>query len=245
VRWHHPQRGMVHPGDFIPLAEETGLIVPMGRWVLDEACRQVASWQARFDTEEPLSVSVNVSMRQVSHGDIVGDVEAALAASGLEAGSLTLEVTESALVRDTDATIALLEELKALGVRLAIDDFGTGYSSLSYLQRFPLDVLKIDRSFVEGMVSGAQNPALVRAIVELGHSLQLETVAEGIEHPEELAQFRALRCDLGQGYLFAPPATPDAIELLIAERGPARTLVLEPRAPAQSSGSGDGPLRVS
>ncbi|MBW3657392.1 MAG: EAL domain-containing protein [Actinobacteria bacterium] len=218
VRWNHPERGMVSPAEFIPLAEETGLIIPMGRWILREACRQVTDWQTRFDTEPPLSVSVNVSMRQFSHGDIVRDVREALEESGLAPGSLTLELTESALVQDTDATIRLLRQLKALGVRLAVDDFGTGYSSLAYLQRFPLDVLKIDRSFVEGMVNGSQSPALVRAIVEIGHSLQLETVAEGIEHDEELTQFRALHCSLGQGYLFARPGAHDTIEHLIAER---------------------------
>ena len=228
VRWEHPERGMVSPGEFIPLAEETGLIVPLGRWVLFEACHQVAEWQRRFETEPPLSVSVNVSMRQISHGDILTDVRQALESSGLEPCYLTLELTESALVHDTEATIELLRQLKALGVRLAVDDFGTGYSSLAYLQRFPVDVLKIDRSFVEGMVSGAQSPALVRAIVELGHSLRLETVAEGIEHDEELTQFRALQCSLGQGYLFARPGNRDATELLIAERARVHTLVLDP-----------------
>jgi diguanylate cyclase (GGDEF)-like protein/PAS domain S-box-containing protein len=225
VRWQHPERGMVPPGEFIPLAEETGLIVPMGRWILREACIQVAAWQRRYPTQPPLSVSVNVSMRQFSHGDIVADVRAALEDSGLAPGSLTLELTESALVQDTEATIALLNELKGLGVRLAVDDFGTGYSSLAYLQRFPLDVLKIDRSFVEGMVSGSQSPALVRAIVELGHSLELETVAEGIEHDEELTQFRALHCSLGQGYLFARPGGHADIERVIAERALLREMV--------------------
>ncbi|MFP5309155.1 MAG: putative bifunctional diguanylate cyclase/phosphodiesterase [Actinomycetes bacterium] len=218
LRWIHPERGMVSPGEFIPLAEETGLIIPIGRWVLLEACQQIATWQQLFSTEPPLHVSVNVSMKQLSHGDVVADVREALALSGIDPSGLTLELTESALVQDPDATVKVLRELKGLGVRLAVDDFGTGYSSLSYLQRFPVDVLKIDRSFVEGVVDGSQNPALVRAIVDIGHSLKLETVAEGIEHDEELTQCRALQCHLGQGYLFARPAKGDDIEELLVQQ---------------------------
>jgi diguanylate cyclase (GGDEF)-like protein/PAS domain S-box-containing protein len=218
LRWNHPDRGMVSPGEFIPLAEETGLIIPIGRWVLLEACTQIAAWQDLFSTEPPLHISVNVSMKQLSHGDVVADVREALDRSGIDPAGLTLELTESALVQDPDATVQVLRQLKALGVRLAVDDFGTGYSSLSYLQRFPVDILKIDRSFVEGVVDGSQNPALVRAIVDIGHSLKLETVAEGIEHDEELTQCRALQCHLGQGYLFARPAKGDDIEELLVQQ---------------------------
>jgi diguanylate cyclase (GGDEF)-like protein/PAS domain S-box-containing protein len=217
VRWQHPDRGLVPPGDFIPVAEETGLIVPIGAWVLREACAQIRAWQDAYPSRPPLHMSVNLSARQLQNPDIVTDVANAIQAAGIDPGTLTLEITETALVIDTEHTIMRLEQLKALGVRLAIDDFGTGYSSLSYLQRFPVDVLKIDRSFIDSLERGA-NPALVRAIVELGHSLELETVAEGIEHDEQLTQFKALQCQNGQGYLFARPAANDEIAALFAQR---------------------------
>jgi diguanylate cyclase (GGDEF)-like protein/PAS domain S-box-containing protein len=220
VRWQHPERGLVPPNDFIPVAEETGLIVPLGRWVLHEACLQAARWQAAYRAHPPLSISVNLSPRQLLDRDIIAHVQEALEASGIPPETLTLEITESALVQDTEITIARLHALKALGVRLAIDDFGTGYSSLSYLQRFPVDVLKIDRSFLD--VERNANPALVRAIVEIGRTLELDTVAEGIEHNEQLTQFRALQCRHGQGYLFARPAGHADITALFDRSGLAR-----------------------
>jgi diguanylate cyclase (GGDEF)-like protein/PAS domain S-box-containing protein len=228
VRWRHPVRGTISPVDFVPLAEETGGILAIGRFVLREACAQMARWRLNLPGAEELTVSVNVSMRQLSAGDLVADVEDALSATGLPADALTLELTESALVRDADRALDLLHRLKRLGVRLAIDDFGTGYSSLAYLHRFPVDVLKIDRSFVASVVTGRQSPALARAIVDLGRSLDLLTVAEGIERDAELAQFRELDCALGQGYLFARPADAtttaaaltDAIAVQAAARGP-------------------------
>jgi diguanylate cyclase (GGDEF)-like protein/PAS domain S-box-containing protein len=223
ARWEHPERGSISPGRFIPLAEETGLIVPIGRHVLREACRQLACWRARIPGADQLTVSVNVSMRQLLVGDLVEDVRRALLDAGLPAPALTLELTESSLATDTEQAIEALRRLKALGVRLAIDDFGTGYSSLAYLHRFPVDVLKIDRSFVSSVASGQQSPALARAIVDLGRSLDLVTLAEGIEQDLELAQFRELNCTLGQGYLFARPAEPATIErYLTHEFGPAR-----------------------
>jgi diguanylate cyclase (GGDEF)-like protein/PAS domain S-box-containing protein len=232
VRWEHPERGTISPGRFIPLAEETGLIVPIGRHVLREACRQLACWRARFPGGDQLTVSVNVSMRQLLVGDLVEDVRRALLDAGLPAPALTLELTESSLATDAEQALEALRRLKALGVRLAIDDFGTGYSSLAYLHRFPVDVLKIDRSFVSSVASGQQSPALARAIVDLGRSLDLVTLAEGIEHDHELSQFRELDCTLGQGYLFARPAAPAAIErYLTAELG-ARA---EPTVPATSA----------
>ncbi|MEX1178560.1 MAG: EAL domain-containing protein [Nitriliruptor sp.] len=218
VRWEHPDRGLINPGEFIPLAEETGLVVGIGRIVLHEACAQVQRWRSTLPGSEHLTVSVNVSMRQFSTGDLLGDVGSALASSGLPPGALTLELTESAFVHDAERTLAVLHELKALGVRLAIDDFGTGYSSLAYLHRFPVDVLKIDRSFVTSVVSGRQSPALARAIVDLGRSLDLLTVAEGIEHDAELTQFRELECTHGQGYLFARPAAAAEIADLLTGR---------------------------
>ncbi|MBW3620538.1 MAG: EAL domain-containing protein [Actinobacteria bacterium] len=221
LRWEHPTRGTISPATFIPLAEETGLIVPIGRWVVIEACRQVREWQQRFPDGVPLRVSVNVSPTQLQRGDVTHDVATALALSGLDPACLTLEITESALLSDTDVVARILNELKALGVSLAVDDFGTGYSSLAYLQNFPFDVLKIDRSFIDGLTSGAQSPAVVRAIVELGRSLHLDTVAEGIEFDEQLARFRDLQCNLGQGFLFARPAAPADLEVMLADRAPA------------------------
>lgn len=218
VRWNHPERGMVTPADFIPAAEETGLIIPIGAWVLEEACRRTRQWQDAYPATAPLRVSVNVSPRQITHGDVAADVERALAESGLNPEYLTLEITETALMTDTDRAISLFRELKRLGVRLAVDDFGTGYSSLAYLQSFPFDVLKIDRSFIDGLTRGTQNPAVVRAIIDLGRSLDLQTVAEGIEHAEQLTRFRDLHCNYGQGYLFARPAPHGDIEALLAQR---------------------------
>jgi diguanylate cyclase (GGDEF)-like protein/PAS domain S-box-containing protein len=220
VRWEHPERGTVGPGQFIPLAEETGLIVGIGRFVLTEACTQVQRWREQLPAARDLTASVNVSMRQFATSDLLADVAAALRSSGLPADALTLELTESALAIDPDRTLDLLHQLKALGVRLAIDDFGTGYSSLAYLHRFPVDVLKIDRSFVTSVVAGRQSPALARAIVDLGRSLDLDTVAEGIEQEAELVQFRDLDCSHGQGYLFSRPAPADATGRLLAAEPP-------------------------
>ncbi|MBW3664621.1 MAG: EAL domain-containing protein [Actinobacteria bacterium] len=217
IRWHHPERGMVPPGEFIPVAEESGLIIPLSRWVFEQATSQLKAWQEAFPSHPPLYISVNVSARHVAAGCLVEDVSAALDAAGLPAESLTLEITEGALLQDTQATMEVFTQLRQLGVRIAIDDFGTGYSSLSYLQNFPIDVLKIDRSFIDGMSKGTQSPALVRAIIELGRSLHLETVAEGIEHNEQLSRFRELRCQLGQGYLFARPADQATIGALLAK----------------------------
>jgi diguanylate cyclase (GGDEF)-like protein/PAS domain S-box-containing protein len=218
VRWNHPEKGTVPPNDFIPIAEDTGLIVPLGKWVLDTACMQAAEWQRSYPTRPPLHISVNLSTRQLTHPDIIEHVTSALRLSGLHPETLTLEITETALVQDTELTITRLKALKTLGVRLAIDDFGTGYSSLSYLQRFPVDVLKIDRSFIDSLDKDS-NPALVRSIVELGNSLKLDTVAEGIERNEQLTQFRALHCRHGQGYFFARPASSQDISLLFAQQG--------------------------
>jgi diguanylate cyclase (GGDEF)-like protein len=217
VRWHQPERGLLMPSEFIAIAEETGLIIPVGRWVLREACRQAVAWQERFASDPPLSVSVNLSARQFADPRLVADVAAALADTGLEPGRLTLEITESLLMNDADAAVMKLGEIRALGVRLAIDDFGTGYSSLSYLQRFPVDVLKIDRAFVEH-VGGAEGSALVRSIVEIGRTLRLETIAEGVERPEQPSQLVGLECRLGQGYLMQRPQAAAEIERYLAQR---------------------------
>jgi diguanylate cyclase (GGDEF)-like protein/PAS domain S-box-containing protein len=205
VRWQHPTLGLVAPADFIPVAEETGLIIPLGQWILDESCRQVAVWQKQFPSDPPLQVSVNLSPRQFEHPDLVTDVQRALHASGLRAGSLKLEVTEGVIMRDAESSIRTLQKLKTLGIRLAIDDFGTGYSSLSYLRMLPLDVLKIDRSFVKGIGENAEDNAIVRAIISMSTSLGLTVTAEGVETEEQATLLREWSCDKAQGYLFARP----------------------------------------
>jgi diguanylate cyclase (GGDEF)-like protein/PAS domain S-box-containing protein len=214
LRWHHPRRGVVGPTEFIPVAEETGLIIPLGRWVLEQACRQAKAWD--LETPKPLTMSVNVSARQIQQPGFVDEVAQILAVTGLEPARLTLELTESVLMQDVEVTMATLGELKRLGVRLAIDDFGTGYSSLSYLRRFPIDELKIDRSFVATVNIGPEQSALVRSILKLGETLHLETVAEGIEEAEQLAELQTLGAGFGQGYYFAKPLTPEAISTLLA-----------------------------
>jgi diguanylate cyclase (GGDEF)-like protein/PAS domain S-box-containing protein len=217
VRWQHPTRGLIPPMDFIPIAEETGLIVPLGEWVLAEACAQAKRWHEEHASEPPLKMAVNLSVRQLQQDTIVETVARVLEETGFEPSALTLEITESAVMNDHVTTIVRLNQLKALGVRIAVDDFGTGYSSLSYLRRFPIDILKIDRSFVDGVTDGSQKRALLRTIVELGRTLNLETVAEGIELPEELQQLRSLDCELGQGYYFARPLDAEAVGPLLAQ----------------------------
>jgi diguanylate cyclase (GGDEF)-like protein/PAS domain S-box-containing protein len=214
LRWNHPRRGVVGPTEFIPVAEETGLIIPLGRWVLNEACRQATAWD--LEASKPLRMSVNVSGRQILHPGFAEEVGQILTATGFEPARLTLELTESVLMQDVEVTAATLAALKELGVRLAIDDFGTGYSSLSYLRRFPIDELKIDRSFVATVNVGPDQSALVRSILKLGDTLHLETVAEGIEEADQLAELKGLGADLGQGFFFARPLEPEAISALLA-----------------------------
>ena len=214
LRWNHPTRGVIAPNQFIPLAEETGLIISMGRWVLNEACREGFELQKRFDRKEPLGISVNLSVRQLQSDSIISDVRDALKTSGLPPASLVLEITESVMLADTDFAVERLRELKALGVRLAMDDFGTGYSSLSYLSRFPVDILKMDRSFV----GSGENVALQSAIIALGASLDLDVVAEGIELPEQERSLHDLGCEIGQGFLFARPMPSSDLAAYLAGR---------------------------
>ena len=202
LRWDHPERGVIPPDQFIPLLEESGQIVDVGRWVLDVACAQTACWHAQGHA---IAISVNASVRQLERLDFVADVDAALAASGLDPASLIVEVTETAIMRDTEVTISVLEHLKARGVRIAIDDFGTGYSSLAYLRQFPVDALKIDGSFIAAAADSSAARELIHTLIRLGKALQLETLAEGIEQPDQLACLRAEGCDSGQGYMFARP----------------------------------------
>jgi diguanylate cyclase (GGDEF)-like protein/PAS domain S-box-containing protein len=225
LRWEHPQFGRLLPQHFVPLAEETGLIVQLGAWVLGEACRQLRVWQ----TEHPelsLAVSVNISGRQLQGAGLTEALRQTLTSSGVEPRSVVLEITESVLMQQTDGVLERLQQLKALGVRLAIDDFGTGYSSLSYLQRFPIDILKIAKPFVEEVGQGADRSALARAIVGLGDTLKLQTIAEGIERAEQRAALIELGCALGQGHHFWPALSADAIEeLLTNDRRPRLRLV--------------------
>jgi diguanylate cyclase (GGDEF)-like protein/PAS domain S-box-containing protein len=215
VRWQHPERGVVMPAAFISLAEETGLIVPIGRWVLEEACRQTRSWQLRYPGDPPLSVAVNLSPRQFEQPELTEEVANALRESGLAPGDLTLEITENLLMENTETTMLRLKELKRLGVRLAIDDFGTGYSSLGYLQRFPVDRLKLDKSFVDGVVHSGDDAALAQAVVQLGDTLGLQTVAEGIEAGEQVSELINLGCEFGQGYYFSKPLSAQEIESVL------------------------------
>ena len=211
VRWRHPEYGVLLPGRFIAVAEESGQVIELGRWVLVEACSRVRQWRESIAGGVGLRVAVNISGRHLQHADLVADVARALQCSGLEPGNLVIELTESTIMHNTEDNLARLQELKALGVRLAIDDFGTGYSSLSYLHRFPIDILKIDRSFVSRLTETGDGPELARAVVMLGDTLGLETVAEGIEPEDQVAALLALGCVAGQGFLFAPSTTLEAL----------------------------------
>jgi diguanylate cyclase (GGDEF)-like protein/PAS domain S-box-containing protein len=212
VRWQHSRRGMIAPNEFIPLAEETGLIIPLGNWVLETACREARRLQLLYPQQPPLSMSVNLSSKQLQWPGIVAAVRKALKSSGLDPSCLTLEVTESAMVRDIELSVLRLKELKALGVRIAIDDFGAGYSSLSYIRRFPVDTLKIDKSFIDSIDDGGEELALAAAIIDLAKTLHLLPVAEGVERPEQYERLLALGCELAQGYFFAKPSPTEAIE---------------------------------
>ena len=203
VRWRHPEAGILMPGRFIQVAEECGQIVKLGRWVLKQACRDVCAWRRSIAGGSGLRLAVNISGRHLQHGELVDDVAQALRESGFEAGNLVIELTESTTMYNTDANLERFQRLKALGVKLAIDDFGTGYSSLSYLHRFPIDILKIDRSFVSRLTNSDNGPELARAVITLGETLGLDTVAEGIEHEPQVAALLALGCVAGQGFLFA------------------------------------------
>lgn len=215
IRWAHPTRGLIGPGDFIPLAEECGLIGDVGDWVLREACRQARAWQQAGVA--PLRVSVNLSASQFRQQGLVDSIREALDAAGLQPRFLEVELTESAVMSDPEESIAILEQLSTMGVLVSVDDFGTGYSSMSYLRRFPIDKLKIDRVFISEIVNRPEDASIVRAIVSLAHSLRLKVVAEGVETASQLAFLKAVGCDEYQGYHFSRPLPAAGFEELIRE----------------------------
>jgi diguanylate cyclase (GGDEF)-like protein/PAS domain S-box-containing protein len=221
ARWRHPCRGLVMPDVFIPTAEETGLIRPLGMWVLREACRQMRAWHDQYQHLPPLGIAVNLSPRQISQIDLPSQVRGVLEETGLPASSLTLEITESTLMQSMQAGAAILQELHEMNVHLDVDDFGTGYSSLAYLQSFPVQTLKVDRSFIRCMHSGPQQSEIVRAIVGLAHNLGMDVTAEGVETPEQLQSLSALNCRRAQGFYFSRPMPAEDAEKLIAEGAPA------------------------
>jgi EAL domain-containing protein (putative c-di-GMP-specific phosphodiesterase class I) len=216
VRWIHPTRGMVSPIEFIPLAEETGLISLIDRWVLREACEQLRIWQRLFATEEPLTMSVNLSSVQLAQLGLIERLDQILCETGIDGRYLKLEITESAIMQNAASGTAMLKQLKALGVQLSIDDFGTGYSSLARLHQLPIDTLKIDRSFVSRMANDGESLEIIRAIITLAHTLDMDVIAEGAETSQELAQLRSLQCEYGQGYFFSKPVDSYAAEELLA-----------------------------
>ncbi len=216
ARWQHPNRGMVSPGEFIPVAEETGLIIQLGAWAMREACRQLQQWNQQRREREPLMVSVNLSGKQFSQGDLIGQIEATLSETGLDASCLKLEITESVVMENIDGAIDMLLQLRALNIQLGLDDFGTGYSSLSYLHRFPVNTLKVDRSFVMRLESGGDGVEIVRTVLMLAHTLGMDAVAEGVETAAQADKLRAIGCEYGQGYFFAKPLPVEAVEALLA-----------------------------
>jgi diguanylate cyclase (GGDEF)-like protein/PAS domain S-box-containing protein len=215
VRWHHPERGMIPPGEFIPLAEETGLILPLGDWGLAEACRQVEAWKRLSSSARPLRVSVNLSARQFGRPGLAGHVAGVLAKTSVVPDDLRLEVTESSLMSNPETALETMQDLKALGVGLHMDDFGTGYSSLNHLHRYPFDTLKIDRSFIQGIAEEKDSIEIVGTILDLARSLDMDVVAEGIETAEQVERLKSLGCRLGQGYYFAKPMNAEAISAML------------------------------
>jgi EAL domain-containing protein (putative c-di-GMP-specific phosphodiesterase class I) len=215
VRWQHPERGLIFPSEFIRVAEETGFIVAIGQWMLLESCRQMKRWKERLATEQPLSISVNLSSKQFAHSDLLDQIIKTLDVTGLDPHSLKLEITESIVMENIDVATGMLEQLRGLGVELSIDDFGTGYSSLSYLHRLPIDTLKIDRSFVNRMVESNENKEIVRTIIMLAQNLGMGVIAEGVETREQVEQLRELNCPSGQGYLFSKPLDTESATNLI------------------------------
>jgi EAL domain-containing protein (putative c-di-GMP-specific phosphodiesterase class I) len=218
IRWNHPVHGYIAPQEFISVAEESGLIIPIGRWILEEACKQTRRWQMTLPACEHLSVSVNLSAKQLMHPGLLGQLKEILETTGLNARFLKLEVTESTVIERSEIALDVLSEIRALGISLSMDDFGTGYSSLSYLHQFPFERLKIDRSFVDKMDFDPKSEAIVRTILLLGKNLNMEVVAEGIESTRQLDLLQLLGCSLGQGFLFSRPINAVQCEQYLIER---------------------------
>jgi diguanylate cyclase (GGDEF)-like protein len=233
VRWDHPEHGLINPNEFIPLAEETQLINPLGRWVLQEACRQAQEWRRRYPEYSDLVMSVNLSVRQFKQPNLISELSEILRETGLDPRGLQLEITESIVTDDLEYTVDLLQKLKILNVQLGLDDFGKGYSSLTTLKQFPLDDLKIDKSFVEGIGQNVQDTAIVQLMVDLAHTVGMQAVGEGVEKAEQLARLREMGCDVAQGFYLSKPLTGEQAEELLAD---------SPRSP---SGSSDGPVRLA
>jgi diguanylate cyclase (GGDEF)-like protein/PAS domain S-box-containing protein len=238
VRWQHPERGFISPMDFIPVAEETGMITPLGEWVLDEACKQMNRWQRCFPLDHPLFISVNLSSKQFSQNMLINKVADILRETGVQPRSVKLEITESVVMENIETATEMLRQLRELGVQLAIDDFGTGYSSLSYLHRFPIDTLKIDRSFVTRMTDNTENAEIVRTIVVLAQNLGMDVIAEGVETNEQLTLLQKLGCENGQGYYFSKPVSNQGAEKIIADTYEALVAPLQPAGTQQQQKSG-------
>jgi Amt family ammonium transporter len=220
VRWSHPTRGLIAPERFIPLAEESGLIVPIGRWVLQQALRQIAAWDRRHASARNVSISVNVSTVQLTAPSLVSDVRRELELSGIAPSRLVLEITEGSLAKDTERTISVLGQLRGLGLRIAIDDFGTGYASLSHLQRLPVDILKVDKSFVSALSDGGRSRELLQAILGVGQALSLAVVAEGIEAQSQMTMLQEMGCEMAQGFLVGKPSPAEVAESLLSGERP-------------------------
>jgi EAL domain-containing protein (putative c-di-GMP-specific phosphodiesterase class I) len=220
IRWNHPRQGLIYPMEFIPLAEETGLIGPIGEWVLVEACRRLKLWQQQYPQDPPLKMSMNISGKQFSRSDLAEVVTRILFETGLKPECLALEITESMIMGDIDSAIETMGRLRTMGVQIHIDDFGTGYSSLSHLHRFPITALKIDRAFVGKLLANGENDAIITSIVTLAKSLNLEVIAEGIELDHQLSSIKDLRCQFGQGFLFSRAMDPAAVDIWIESGTP-------------------------
>jgi EAL domain-containing protein (putative c-di-GMP-specific phosphodiesterase class I) len=216
VRWEHPERGLLDPSEFVPVAEESGLVVPVGERVLKEACERAKEWQERHPHVPPLVMAVNLTATQLQRPDLARTVEAVLRETGLEASSLSLDITETGYIKALEGNTAALDELKRLGVRISIDDFGVGYSSLSYLKRLPADTLKIDKSFVRGLGEDEKGTVIIQMIADLARTLGMEIVAEGVESEEQAERLREMGCDLAQGYHFAEPLPREAVSGFLA-----------------------------
>jgi EAL domain-containing protein (putative c-di-GMP-specific phosphodiesterase class I) len=217
IRWSHPGRGVIGPAAFIPVAEESRLIVPIGRWVLEQACRQAAKWQQSDPDAPPIGIAVNLSPRQLVGPDLLGHIQAAIRSSGIDPSTLRLELTENSLLEDNEAVEASLASLKAIGTRLVLDDFGIGFSSLGYLKRLPLSAIKLDRSFVENLTEDADDAAIVRAVTQMADALGINVVAEGVESEEQLREVEALGCGYAQGFYYTEPVPAGEVEALLSQ----------------------------